>query len=170
MEYLEGYPFYKPFKHFISEAKYQEVKRSSVKKGDIVISKTGTLGLLGIMTDIYDKAVLVSRLAKITIDEKKMSKYYLFLLLKRLFLEKYWDHISSGSTMPIINLTHIKSKEILIPSKDILNKFEALMNSFYTTIYNNLNEIQNLSSLRDSLLPKLISGKIRVGMAKWAAS
>ena len=166
MEYLEGYPFYKPFKHFISEAKFQEVKRSSVKKGDIVISKTGTLGLLGIMTDIYDKAVLVSRLAKITIDEKKISRYYLFLLLKRLSFEKYWDHISSGSTMPIINLTHIKSKEILIPNEDILNKFEALMSSFYATIHNNLKEVQNLFRLRDSLLPKLMSGQLRAGMGK----
>lgn len=162
MEYLEGFPLYKPFKKFISEKKFQEVKRSSVKKGDIVISKTGTLGLLGIMTDICDKAVLVSRLAKITIDEKKISRYYLFLLLKRFSQEKYWDQISSGSTMPIINLTHIKSKEILIPSEELLNKFEALMGSFYANIYNNLKEIQYLSRLRDSLLPKLMSGQIRV--------
>jgi type I restriction enzyme S subunit len=162
MEFLEGYPFYKPFKNFISEEKFQEVKRSSVKEGDIIISKTGTLGLLGIMTDIYNKAVLVSRLAKISVNENKIGRYYLFLLLKKLSQEKYWDRISSGSTMPIINLTHIKLRKIIIPDKYILSKFEILMKSIYIGIHNDLKEIQTLSQIRDALLPKLMSGKIRV--------
>ncbi|MEM4282487.1 MAG: restriction endonuclease subunit S [Candidatus Woesearchaeota archaeon] len=162
MEYLEGYPLYKPFKHFISEKKFQEVKRSSVKKGDIIISKTGTLGLLGIMTDIYDKAVIVSRLAKITIDENKIGRFYLFIFLKRLSEEKYWERISSGSTMPIINLNHIKSTKILIPEKKVLDIFENILTIIYNRIYNNLKESLTFSQLRDSLLPKLMSGKIRV--------
>ena len=162
MEYLEGYPFYKPFKNFISEKKFEEVKRSCVKKGDIVISKTGTLGLLGIMTDIYDEAVLVSRLAKISIDENKIGRYYLFLFLKLLYKEKYWDQISSGSTMPIINLGHIKSKEIIIPDKETLDKFETILETLYNSIFEHLLESQTLSAIRDSLLPKLMSGKIRV--------
>jgi type I restriction enzyme S subunit len=161
MGYLEGYPFYKPFKKYISEEKYEEVKRSTVRSGDLVISKTGTLGLLGIMTDFWDKAILVSRLAKITPDTSKINRYYLFQILKNFQKEKYWDMQSSGSTMPIVNLTHIKSAELILPPIDLQNKFGDMVENFYKIIHKNLFETQNLSQIRDSLLPRLMSGKIR---------
>lgn len=162
MEYLEGYPFYRSFSNYISEQKYQEVKRSTVLDGDIVISKTGTLGLLGIMTNLWDRAVLVSRLAKITPNLNKVNRYYLFQVLKNFQKEKYWDSQSSGSTMPIINLTHIKSAEFILPPIELQNKYGQIVENFYQIIHNNLLEIQNLSDIRDSLLSRLMSGKIRV--------
>lgn len=162
MGFLEGYPFYKPFKKFISEEKFEEVKRSAVKKGDIVISKTGTLGLLGIMTDLYEKAIIVSRLAKITPNTEKISRYYLFFILKKLADEGYWNQISSGSTMPLFNLTHIKNKQIVLPKKRWMDIFETTISNFYDQILNNLKENQTLSLIRDTLLPKLMSGEIRV--------
>lgn len=162
MNFLEGYPFYKPFNHFISKEKFEEVKRSAVKKGDIIISKTGTLGLLGIMTDISEKAIIVSRLAKITPDTNKISRYYLFFILKQLAERGYWNQISSGSTMPIFNLTHIKNKQIVLPEKELMNHFEIILSKFYDQILNNLKQNQTLSQIRDSLLPRLMSGKIRV--------
>jgi type I restriction enzyme S subunit len=162
MGYLEGYPFYKPFKNYVSEEKYEEVKRSTVRNGDLVISKTGTLGLLGIMTDLWDKAILVSRLAKITPDNQKVNRYFLFQILKNFQKEKYWDMQSSGSTMPIINLTHIKSAKFVLPPIELQNKFGDIVENFYKMIHKNLLETQNLSQIKDSLLSRLMSGNIRV--------
>jgi len=162
MGYLEGYPFYRPFRNFITEEKYQEVKRSTVKEGDIVMSKTGTLGLLGIMTSLWDKAILVSRLAKITPDIKKINRYFLFQVFKNFQKEEYWNSQSSGSTMPIINLTHIKSAKFVLPPIELQNKYGEIVGNAYKIIHNNLLENQNLSNLRDSLLPRLMNGKIRV--------
>lgn len=162
MGYLEGYPFYKPFKNYVSEEKYEQVKRSTVRNGDLVISKTGTLGLLGIMTNLWDKAILVSRLAKITPDNQKVNRYFLFQILKNFQKEKYWDMQSSGSTMPIINLTHIKSAKFVLPPIELQNKFGDMVETFYKMIHKNLLETQNLSQIKDSLLSRLMSGNIRV--------
>jgi len=162
MNFLEGYPFYKKFKKFITEDKYKEVERSAVKKNDIVISKTGTLGLLGIMTDLYDKAIIVSRLAKITVSNQKASLYYVFLSLLKMSRENYWNSQSSGSTMPLINLTHIKKASLIIPDIQIQNIFELQISNIYKMIHTNLKQNQTLSQLRDSLLPRLMSGKIQV--------
>jgi len=140
LEYLEGYPLYKKFKHYISEEKYEDVKRSSVHEGDIVISKTGTLGMLGIMTNIWDKAVLVSRLAKITPDKEKINTYFLFTKLKILSEHKYWEGIASGSTMPLLNLNHLKRTKILLPPIDLQNRYGKIVEMFYRLIFNNLIE------------------------------
>lgn len=162
MEFLEDVPFYREFNSFITEGKYETVKRSTVREGDIVISKTGTLGLLGIMTDYWKKAILVSRLAKITPDTGKVNRYYLFQVLKQLRNEDYWNRISSGSTMPLINLGHIKSTPILLPPLDVQNKYGQIVSKFYNFILKNLRQNQTIAIIRDSLLPKLLSGQIRV--------
>lgn len=131
--------------------------------GDIVISKTGTLGLLGIMTPIFNRAVIVSRLAKITPDPSIMGKYLLFYFLKYLSETNYWNRLSSGSTMPLINLTIIKNAKIIFPNDtELRRKFELIISSLYEKINKNLNENLKIEELRDTLLPKLMSGEIRV--------
>ena len=162
MGYLEGYPFYKPFKKHISREKFKEVKRSRVKANDIVISKTGTLGLLGIVTDMYANAVIVSRLAKITPHPSKTHTYYLFYQLKQLSDKKYWDTIASGSTMPLLNLPMIKNVDVLIPPTEFQIKFGEICESLYQVILNNLKESFSLVDLRDMLLSKLMSGQVEV--------
>ena len=106
-------------KHYITDAKYEEVKRSTVKNGDIIISKTGTLGLLGIVESEYNKGIIVSRLAKITPDENIIGKYPLFLYLKGLNDSGYWLQHCGVSTMPIFNNTNIGNVPILIPNTNL---------------------------------------------------
>jgi type I restriction enzyme S subunit len=67
--------------------------------------------------------------------------------------------------MPIINLTHIKSKNVVIPSKEVLKIYEEILISIYNKIFYNSVESRTLLIIRDSLLPKLMSGKIRVPLS-----
>jgi type I restriction enzyme S subunit len=166
MPYLEGIPFYKPFENFISPDKFETVNRSAVAPGDIVISKTGTLGLLGVMTDIYPVAVLVSRLAKITPHPQNSDLYYILGVLKQHQASHYWDRMSSGSTMPLVNLTHIKSAPVLIPPVRVQKAYGTIAQMFYARIHAAYSESRTLTALRDTLLPKLISGELRVKEAE----
>ena len=88
------------------------------------------------------------------------SRYYeyVFQCLKRID----YNSLNIGSTQPLITQTQIKNHEILIPEKRILAAFESLLSRLYNEVEFNSNEITNLSSIRDSLLPKLMSGQIRV--------
>lgn len=162
MENLNGYIITDRFTKFIGEEKYIDVARSTVKPGDIIISKTGTLGLLGLMNDKVDKAVLVSRLAKITPDNSVIGKNTLLLILKKLTENNYWLNKSTGSTMPIINNDILKNTKIVVPNVDIMKCFENLISPMTDIINKNLETNKELTELRDMLLPLLMNGKIKI--------
>lgn len=69
---------------------------------------------------------------------------------------------TGGSTMPIINKSRFEGIEILIPNSDILENFQIVMDSFNSKIEENIRQIQILTQTRDTLLPKLMSGKIEI--------
>lgn len=79
-------------------------------------------------------------------------------------LARSFDYISMnrGSSQPLVTQTDLKNRTILIPDTKILEQFEQQFNLIYARQKNNEEEIQTLTTLRDTLLPRLISGKIKV--------
>ncbi|KGN00304.1 hypothetical protein Z969_10005 [Clostridium novyi A str. 4570] len=73
-----------------------------------------------------------------------------------------YSSLNRGSTQPLITQTDIKNHKVLIPVCDKLMDFEKLVGSLYKLVNNKLIENDNLIKLRDTLLPKLMSGEIRV--------
>jgi type I restriction enzyme S subunit len=69
---------------------------------------------------------------------------------------------TGGSTMPIINKSRFEEIEILIPNSDVLANFQALMDSFNSKIEVYIRQTQSLTQTRDTLLPKLRSGKLEI--------
>ena len=162
MEQLNGAFIVKENSHFITEEKYNDVKRSMVKNGDIIISKTGTLGLLGIVKSQYEKGIIVSRLAKITPDPNVIGKYALMIYLNMLTKSGYWLNICGGSTMPILNNGTIGDTKVLVPNTELYQTFEDIANPIYERVFDAQLQNQKLNSLRDLLLPMLISGQIAI--------
>lgn len=70
--------------------------------------------------------------------------------------------INRGSTQPLITQTDIKNYTLIIPTEGYLNKFELLVGSLFEIYSNHCIENSKLTEIRDSLLPKLMSGEIRV--------
>ena len=68
----------------------------------------------------------------------------------------------SVSTYPSINATDITNLQIVIPRRDVIGKFAEINLSFMNEIDKNQREISRLTTLRDTLLPKLMSGEIEV--------
>lgn len=68
----------------------------------------------------------------------------------------------STSTYPSIKAEDILNFQILIPEDSVLNQYAEISSSFYSKIEENHQENQRLSTLRDTLLPKLMSGEIEV--------
>lgn len=68
----------------------------------------------------------------------------------------------SVSTYPSINATDITNLQIVIPRRDVIGKFAEINLSFMNEIDKNQREISRLTTLRDTLLPKLMSGEIEL--------
>ncbi len=73
---------------------------------------------------------------------------------------------SSGTRMPRTNWKDMARYEIVIPSEDVATAFEATLAPARARIIEGVHEAKTLASLRDSLLPKLMSGELRVGEAR----
>ena len=88
------------------------------------------------------------------------SKYYGFTyqILKRID----YDSLNTGSTQPLITQKSLKTINVVLPDEQILTKFEKISKVFFDEIQLNNDEIDNLIKLRDTLLPKLMSGEIDV--------
>lgn len=87
--------------------------------------------------------------------------YILFLTTSNEFIE-FTISFSKGTKMPIIGWDDFCSYKKALPKEEILNKFNQTMMHMLLKIQSNIKEIQSLSQTRDSLLPRLMSGKIRV--------
>ena len=89
------------------------------------------------------------------------SKYYQYT--NQILMTIDYRSLNRGSTQPLITQTDIKNQKIVVPTHDdMLKKFEKLIGSLYSVVDNNLEENNNLTNLRNMLLPKLMSGEIRV--------
>jgi len=74
-----------------------------------------------------------------------------------------FDSLNRGSTQPLITQTDLKNFEIILPPIEEIKKFEAFMHPIGEIINRNNQQIETLAQIRDSLLPRLMSGKLRVG-------
>jgi len=87
-----------------------------------------------------------------------IEKFYLFYLLKQSNLQS----IVGGSAQPQITIKDLSQLSVLFAKKEIRNKFEEIVSNLEDKLFNTIYENQKLASLRDLLLPKLMSGEIRV--------
>jgi len=85
---------------------------------------------------------------------------YLLLLLKNTNV----SHIVTGAVQPKINQRNMNSVEIIIPDKKTLSNFNHITSVLYSLFKNNTEENNSLVAIRDSLLPRLMSGRIRVSL------
>jgi type I restriction enzyme S subunit len=67
-----------------------------------------------------------------------------------------------GTVFGSINKDSLNTMQVIIPPVEVLNSFETIVKPIDTMIENNYYEVCNLQEIRDSLLPKLMSGEIRV--------
>ena len=103
--------------------------------------------------------LLNQRVAKLVSDE---SQAYVYFLFRSKTMKDRMVGISKGTAQKNLSPVETGKLKMEIPPTNIMSQFEeSAMNLLNMTVSNN-EQIQNLTSLRDSLLPKLISGKIEI--------
>ncbi len=91
-------------------------------------------------------------------NENRVFYFYLKYYCLNYPFYKY----ATGSAQPQITIENIKFTEILVPEISIIEKYNDIIKNIEEIVYNREIQNQTLSQLRDTLLPKLISGEIRV--------
>lgn len=142
---------------YITEAGYNSSATKLLPIHTTVVAITGaTLGQVS-FTEI--ECCANQSVVGILENEKLASEYiYLFILFN---LDKLLAK-QTGGAQQHINKNDIASLMCLVPSEKILEQYKQKQKPLFDKIHNNMVQIQTLTELRDTLLPRLISGKIKV--------
>ena len=151
-------------------------KNKKLVEGDIVVeisggSPTQSTGRVAFVSqsllDRYDKGLVCTNFCR-AVKPKKGYSMFVYYYCKYLY-EKSVFFLYENGTTGIKNLDingFINAEKIVIPPKDLLSKFNDFCQRVYSQIFKNGISSEKLSELRDSLLPKLMSGEIDVSNIK----
>ena len=148
---LYEYPIYS--NGLSNEGLYGFTDKPKIFEESVTVSARGTIGFVCLRHIPY---VPIVRLVTLTPKTEIISAKYLYLWLKQL-------HITgTGTTQQQLTVPYFQKTEILVPSQEIVTLFTTTVDPIFEKIWANQNENEKLSSLRDTLLPKLMSGELDV--------
>lgn len=85
------------------------------------------------------------------------------MLLFSTALISYAERLSNGAKMPRVNWKDLANYPICIPPEHLATNFTETITPLFFLMTENVRKAQTLADLRDTLLPRLISGQLRVG-------
>ncbi|EJD6329999.1 restriction endonuclease subunit S [Proteus mirabilis] len=144
----------------------EKAKRFSLKDGDLLMAMTGaTVGKFGfLVTENQEPYYLNQRVAKFeAIDE---STAYLYCILNRKITESYIVNTAQGSAQPNISAKDILAMPLITAPQSIRELFNDKVNDSFQKIIQMRKQNIILEHLRDTLLPKLISGELSLSDIK----
>ena len=148
----------------VANDKIEIAKDFIVQGGDLVIAMTGaTIGKFSMIPKTQEPILVNQRVGKFFLGNNPIEKVpFIYCTLKQEEVITEFINRGQGSAQPNISTGDILSIPCWIPSKNEIDDFNKTIQPMFETIISNQEENRKLSGLRDSLLPKLMSGEIEV--------
>jgi type I restriction enzyme S subunit len=140
----------------ITELGLSKISSGLLPKGTLLMTSRAPVGVLA----FAEIPLAINQGYIAIIANKGYSREFIYLWLKTNIdlIHSY----SNGSTFTEISKTAFKTLRLQIPPHDVLSNFQSIVNPLFQKIKSNSKQILTLTQLRDTLLPKLMSGEVRV--------
>ena len=149
---------------YVSEWRFKQDKNIQIKKGDVLVTKDGTIGKVAFLNEIPMEGTLNSGVFVVrSKDLKKIDSVYLSLVFKSSWFDNFLDEITSGST-----IVHLYQKDFVkfnfpIPSSieeqtaiaNVLSDMDAEISALET-------KLAKYRTLKTGMMQQLLTGKIRL--------
>lgn len=146
----------------IDEETHDMLKRSVIYAGDIVFTIAGTLGRFALIDSDILPANTNQAVAIIRADKGKISPEYLYACFIGNWHNDYYSKRVQQAVQANLSLTTIKSLPIPVLTQDEMVSYMALISPIIRMLKQNEMENERLAALRDTLLPRLMSGEVDV--------
>ena len=146
---------------YVDEETQKSISRYIVSTGDVLISIVGTIGLTAIVDSTLDKANLTENCVKVT-NLKHITPEYLLLYLRSQLGREAITKGTVGAVQQKLPIKNIQAIPIPLLSEKDKNTLFCTLDSIFDEISSNVIQSAMLSSLRDTLLPRLMSGELDV--------
>ncbi|MFB9135374.1 restriction endonuclease subunit S [Vibrio olivae] len=156
-------------KEYTGKYKPQQV----IEAGDLVMSLTDVtqaaeiVGKPALVIDAPQYDTLVASLDVAILRPKETdAKQYFYGLMSTYRFHRYAESFATGTTVLHLSPKGITTFEFACPSAELVKKYHEFAAPIFAKIEANILESQELAKLRDTLLPKLLSGEIELGQAQ----
>lgn len=130
-----------------------------LQKGDILLSLTGNVGRCCLVT--AENLLLNQRVA--VLKARNIRDWaFTYILFRQDFMKNDLEELAKGTAQANLSPIETANYKIKQPPDAVLFQYSKLATPLINKVMNNFNQIQTLSRLRNTLLPKLMSGEVRV--------
>lgn len=150
---------------YVNEDYYNKMNNGKVKDYDIMLYKDGayigkkTMFGLGFP---FDNCCINEHVFILRTNSNRMNQFYLYFYLNQNDITEKIKHLNTNSAQPGINKESLRNLKILLPNNDFVDHYKIITQPLIDLILKNSLQNKQLSELRDSLLPRLMNGKLRV--------
>lgn len=148
---------------YISIEDYKRIhKNYQPIENDLVITKIGTVGKVAILRACDLPICIHCNSALLRFNNSLISQYWAYWLLQSSNFKNEFNKRITNTVQDFVSLGRMEDIKVLLPTSDVIQKYNPIFQYYVETLSSINIENQRLSELRDSLLPKLMSGEIDV--------
>ena len=135
-------------------------KRTKLQKGDILLSSVGTIGEMVLLNEEPINYEFQRSVAIIKPNTEMISSEFLYYTMKN--QKDVIIHSAHGAVQQCLFISDVANFITIYPPYEIIQRFTTIVRGLHNIITNNRQESRRLATLRDTLLPKLMSGELKV--------
>ena len=154
---MRGHTYVARTERHLSERGIATQRNKTLPKNSVVVSCIATPGLVSLTAEKSQTNQQINSI----LCRDEISHFFVFLYMRRLG-PKIRDLGSGGSTTLNLNKTQFSRIKLIVPRVEVLDEFNHLVEPLFEKTLDNQLQTQALEAIRDTLLPKLMSGEIRV--------
>ena len=139
---------------YISFYKYEESPEIKVGIGDILFTKTASIGKIGFIRDLQEKATINPQFALIT-PRQNIDNYFLFLSLRLTSFMTQAFNITGGSSIPTMPQEKLKLLRVFVPCTNEQSKISNLLYSLDNLITLHQRKCEKLKNIKSALLERM---------------
>ena len=150
-ESINGGVIDKSATNFISDQKYNEIKKGRIARNDILLTTRGNSVGDAAFVNIDDKGLINAQMLILRVDSREISPKFLFYYLTTRTLRGYISNFASGSAQPQIPIRDLRKIPIYLPDLDTQKKIAAILSAYDDLIENNQRRIALLEKMTEEI-------------------
>lgn len=148
---------------YITEKKFNELKAAEIDPGDVLVTRSGTVGRSEVFPTDAPRGILGSSLIRIKTDPSLCLPEYLSQYISDAPIAKFQiNSMSHGGTRVGLNNKIVKAIQVPIPPLDEQHKVVNILSEVDRRIENEQSTKQHLQELKRGLMQGLLTGNVRV--------